>query len=69
MILVSCTNPSGEEYKVKNNNTQPTYDYRVVIIEGCQYIEVDVGIGSNSRYTLTHKGNCNNSVHPEHLRK
>ena len=70
MLLVSCTSPapSGGEYTV-NNNTQPTYDYRVVMIDGCQYIEVDVGVGSNSRYTLTHKGNCNNIIHPEHLRQ
>jgi hypothetical protein len=58
MMMVSCA-PNGEEITRSNNSIKPTNDYRIVIIEGCEYIEVD----AYKIYTLTHKGNCNNSIH------
>jgi hypothetical protein len=58
MMMVSCT-PNGEEITRSNNSIKPTNDYRIVIIDGCEYIEVD----AYKIYTLTHKGNCNNSIH------
>jgi hypothetical protein len=33
-------------------------DYSIRVIDSCEYIEV-----KGSQYSLTHKGNCNNSVH------
>jgi hypothetical protein len=57
MMMVSCT-PNGEEITL-NNSIKPTNNYRIVIIDGCEYIEVD----AYKIYTLTHKGNCNNSIH------
>ena len=37
--------------------------HKVVIIEGCEYIEVKAGIADQSVYSLTHKGNCKNPIH------
>ena len=35
-------------------------DYRVVTVEGCEYLRFEVTHGFA---TLTHKGNCRNSIH------
>ena len=64
ILLASCT-PNGKEKFIEYNNTDPIFDYRVVVIDKCEYIEVANG----SSYSLTHKGNCNNPIHPEHTRK
>jgi hypothetical protein len=36
------------------------YDYRIVRINRCEYIEVDNGAGHSRVYSLTHKGDCDN---------
>ncbi len=41
--------------------------YRIKYIDNCQYIEIDRGIGDNRIYSLTHKGNCTNPIHPRHV--
>ena len=64
VLFASCT-PNGKEKIIEDNNTNPILDYRVVIIDKCEYIEV----ASGQSYSLTHKGNCNNSIHPEHTLK
>ena len=56
--------PKGEERQLENDNHKPMYDYRIVRIAGCEYIEVDNGAGHSRVYSLTHKGDCDN-VHSE----
>jgi hypothetical protein len=53
-ILTSCESP------VKNveHTTQPNVGYNIVVIDSCEYIEVDYGIFDQRIYSLTHKGNC-----------
>jgi hypothetical protein len=68
IALVGCSIPSGEHYNL-DRDTEPSYDYKVVVIDGCQYIEVNEGIGQTHTYTITHKGNCNNPIHHEHTRQ
>ena len=67
-LLLSCT-PNGNESTREDGNTQPLYDYRIVVIDGCEYIEIYFESVSNSRYSLTHKGDCHNHIHPEHTRR
>lgn len=39
-------------------------EFRVVTIEGCEYIEREQGAGGHGHvYSLTHKGNCKNPIH------
>ncbi len=40
-------------------------DYRVVVIDGCQYLVVESSVSGASNYSfaITHKGNCNSQVH------
>lgn len=39
-------------------------DYKIILIDSCEYIEVSKYIGSNiGYYSLTHKGNCKNINH------
>ena len=64
ILFASCTTPNGKEKVTEDNNTKPRYDYRVVIIDKCEYIEVADGY-----YSLTHKGDCNNLIHPERIEK
>lgn len=52
--------PKGEQRQLDNDNHKPMHDYRIVKIDGCEYIEVDNGAGRNRVYSLTHKGDCNN---------
>ncbi len=64
VILFASCSPNGKEKVIEDNNTKPRHDYKVVIIDRCEYIEVADGY-----YSLTHKGDCNNPIHPEHTRK
>jgi hypothetical protein len=52
LLGVICT---GCENKVTKYDSNLNVSYRVVKIEGCQYILVDRGVA--------HKGNCNNPIH------
>jgi hypothetical protein len=62
MSFASCK-PEGQEIVRKDNNTSPLYDYRIIAIDNCQYIEVEYGISESRIYSLTHKGDCNNPKH------
>lgn len=62
LTLVSCdeTNLEAKEAKITgyfiNANREPL---DVITVDGCQYLYGDWGSGS----VLTHKGDCNNSIH------
>lgn len=51
LSLISCNNKQQEKSSI-----EPMYPCKIVIIEGCEYIENQ---GYHS-YSLTHKGNCKN---------
>ena len=65
-VVSSCTE--------RNVKTSPTkiviesgYDpLEVVTIEGCEYFKTYT---AHHFFTLTHKGNCKNPIHREHLRR
>ncbi len=38
-------------------------DYTIIVIDGCEYLEYRKGMGENRVYSLSHKGNCNNTAH------
>jgi hypothetical protein len=45
-------------------NRETKNDYNIVMIENCEYIEVDFATGLDvGYYSLTHKGNCKNKIH------
>lgn len=57
---------SCEEPTVTRKSTEIITEYgnkplKLIIIEGCEYFEYSVG----HRYSLCHKGNCKNPIHPE----
>jgi len=65
--LIACENSS-------NVNRQSTgiqlnyfggYELEIVVLDSCQYYYR----GSGESALLTHKGNCNNPIHPENKRK
>ncbi len=59
-MLVSCQDYRQEQtaaYEEKLNNPPP---YRVVVVEGCQYLRFETTHGYAG---LTHKGNCSNPIH------
>jgi len=68
MTITGCT-PNGIETIRDDNNTKPTLDYRIVMIDECEYIEVNNGVVDGRVYSLTHKGDCKNTIHPEHTRR
>lgn len=50
----------------KNTNTKESDNgFRIIVIDGCEYIECVHGFTWNSyySYTLTHKGDCKNPIH------
>lgn len=57
-LLSSCSQYDPN----RGSNTEPAQNYRIVIIDGCEYMEVEDGVpnGNNHIYSLTHKGNCKN---------
>lgn len=52
LIFIGCQKPIGESV------VDTKKGYNIKVIDGCEYIEVDSGVGDYYRYTLTHKGNC-----------
>ncbi|WP_375415794.1 hypothetical protein [uncultured Hymenobacter sp.] len=53
--------PSSRGKRVEEARRRVPPDYRVVTIEGCEYLRVEV---THGYATLTHKGNCRNPIHP-----
>ena len=65
-ILLIGMVSSCEEPTVTRKSTEIITEYgnkplKLIIIEGCEYFEYSVG----HRYSLCHKGNCKNPIHPE----
>lgn len=66
MLLVSCGYKPAVESKPTTYTIEGHFDaIEIVVIDGCQYL---YGPWSSSA-VLTHKGNCNNPIHPEHTRQ
>ena len=55
IAMASCSVQGGTE-------TGSIGDYSIKVIDGCEYIELDMGRGNTRVYSLTHKGNCNNHI-------
>lgn len=56
--LLSC------EPQVPNQSQSKQFgDYKIKIIEDCEYLEYDNGIFDKRVYSLTHKGDCSNKIH------
>lgn len=53
--------PSSRGRRIEEARRTVPPDYRVVTIEGCEYLRVEV---THGYATLTHKGNCRNRIHP-----
>jgi len=61
VFFVSCE--TTVETKTLPLTTWNGSEVKIVIIDGCEYLYVF----SDTR-SLTHKGNCSNPIHPEHIR-
>lgn len=53
VILLGC-NPQPEKRSPEKSNG----DFKIKIIDSCEYIEYDYGVLDQRVYSLTHKGNC-----------
>lgn len=70
LVLFSCN--KKEKIQPKEIKTESSF-YTIINIEGCEYIQVSYeeynsgkyGGGWYVKYSLTHKGNCSNSIHHE----
>jgi len=60
VAIVSCGPQEPIEGGTKSGSIG---EYTIVLIDGCEYLEYRKGMGENRVYSLTHKGNCNNSAH------
>lgn len=58
VLTVSLFGCDKQEERTVNNE-----NYKVKVIEGCEYIEFDCGYSNYRVYSLTHKGNCSNKIH------
>jgi hypothetical protein len=65
ILLTSCHQPNVDKAHTKFV-IKPGYSaLEIVEIDRCQYLYGDWG----GAIVLTHKGNCTNPIHPEHLRR
>lgn len=60
LFPAACQVPRGTNQGSANSSA---LNYKIVVIDSCEYIEVYEGIGQSSVYSLTHKGNCKNPIH------
>ena len=65
ILLSSCYQPNVDKVPTKFDIKRGNSPLEVVEIDGCQYLFGEWGNAT----VLTHKGNCINTIHPEHLRK
>lgn len=61
MVSIGVTGCDDSVPNPKKNDSSfgSSYDYRIVVIEQCEYIYM----GAFNSQTITHKGNCKNSIH------
>ena len=65
ILLSSCHQPNVDKVPTKFVLKEDAPPLEIVEIDGCQYLFGDWATAT----VLTHKGNCSNSIHPEHLRQ
>lgn len=56
LFLTSCSTNVGDVNREGDG-------YKIVVIDQCEYIQVNDGLGNTRVYSLTHKGNCSNPIH------
>lgn len=58
LALAGCTRETQKELtdRVANHTS-------IVVIDNCQYIFWEKGLGNGTTISLTHKGNCTNHIH------
>jgi len=59
ITFASCSNDRSGHFQPKHRYPAPRYNYSIVKIGDCEYIEM----GGGNSYTLTHKGDCSNAIH------
>lgn len=70
IILILLISAAGCNFEPIDGTIHPSgTEYRIRVIEDCQYIEVREGYSDSKTYSLTHKGNCNNPIHYRNLEK
>ena len=64
-LLIGMVSSCDKATVTRQSTTIVTEDggkpLKLIVIEGCEYLEYSSG----HRYSLCHKGNCKNLIHPE----
>ena len=60
LLLLSLLTISSCQEPLKNTSSNRFTNYKIIIIEDCEYIMYK---SSNSYSHITHKGNCTNRIH------
>jgi len=64
-LLIGMVSSCQEATVTRKTTTIVTQDggkpLKLIVIDGCEYFEYSSG----HRYSLCHKGNCKNPIHPE----
>jgi hypothetical protein len=60
-MVSSCEEPTVTKQSTKIVTEFGAHPMDIIIIEGCEYLQYSAG----HRYSLCHKGNCKNLIHPE----
>ncbi len=64
LSLTACTTPPPADPGATAIEGDAQDVLQVRTIDGCQYLEYNYGESNYRVYSLTHKGNCNNPIHP-----
>ena len=65
ILLVSCGQPTVEKKPTTYVVDAVHPALQLISIDSCEYLYGDWGNAT----VFTHKGNCTNPIHPEHLRR
>lgn len=63
-ILIIFTSCSKKVSLYRKNQTSGNI-FKSIIFDGCEYVEIDYGVGENRVYRLIHKESCTNHKHHE----
>jgi len=62
LLSTACgESPLERAARVREQRQQAVPTYRVIRLEGCEYLRLET---SNGYPIFTHKGNCRNPIHP-----
>lgn len=62
-LMIGCSPITEDPYS--GEQTLNPSEINEIVYQGCDYIVYDHGVAEHRVFSITHKGNCRNSIHKQ----